>query len=68
MLDPVLQALAGLVQWQVQVVGLQLQIVLFLGQLDTLLLEVLGSLLESVSSEPGLCVSQTRVDLLQLGP
>ena len=66
LLNTVHKSLTSLGEGQVHLVGLQLEILLTLGQLSLLVTEMLGALLERIGAETDLSLSETAVDLLEL--
>lgn len=66
LLDAVLEPLSGLWERQVHLIGLELQILLLLGEHGPLLLQVLSSLLQGILPEPGLGLGKSSINVLQL--
>lgn len=64
--DAVLETLTSLGGWEVELVGLKLQVVLLLEQDDPLLLQMLCPLFESVLLEPRLSLSKSLIGIFKL--
>lgn len=67
LLDSVQQSLTCLWEWEVHLIGLQLQVVLPLVEVRSLLFQVLRALLEGVLLQAGLRRDEASVDLLKVG-
>jgi len=66
LLDTVHKTLTCLWEWEIHFVGLKFQIFFALYKLSLLIAQVLGTLLQSVSSQTLLRVAESRVDFLKL--
>ena len=66
MLDPVLQSISCLTEWKVHLISLKLEVLLLLGELSSLFLQVLGTLLEGVLSQSGFSLDKSSGHILQL--
>ena len=66
LLDSILEPFSGFRQRQVHLVGLKLEIVFLFKEHLSLLFQMLGSLLESVLSQPGFGLSKSCIDFFKL--
>ena len=65
LLDAVLESITSLREWKVHLVGLKLEILLLLDKSGSLLLQVLGSLLQGITTKSVLSLDESSRDLFE---